>query len=398
MNNDLRLMARDSTIRTLETRLEMMKHDVGLRQRRLEEEVEEHARSKSILEAQITSLTTALKQFASLSPDGIEAILRPKPAVATVAPLPPLRTTPPPYVRSAEDEAIIAQLREENANLQDQNAKLHAEKTASDAMVEQVRDVARRAEAAKSDLARQTRKFEIIAANAPKNAEELYRSQIREAEEKVQNYKAQIALLTAQNLLTGDNIRKKAAKYDVLARKYQNLLETHEKMFEELNDAEEARDTAILLLHRIRDTLAEVHHVSPENATLAQLMPLVGGIDGTMGNVEEMQEELQGEQDQDDEDEDEEREVAAEHSPMSGMEGRQTVRQEYDDQIPRAEDGGPAIVVEEVMDINQRLYESQSQRSDENVFVCLWYPADVSCPEFHSSREVSIGTAIFRLS
>jgi hypothetical protein len=394
-------MARESTIRTLETRIEMMRHDVGLRQRRLEEEVEEHARSKSILEEQITSLTTALKQFASLSPDGIEAILRPKPAVATVA---PLRATPPPYVRSAEDEAIIANLREENANLQDQTAKLHAEKTASDAMVEQVRDVARRAEAAKSDLARQTRKFEIIAANAPKNAEELYRSQIREAEEKVKTYKAQITILTTQNLLTGDDIRKKAAKYDVLGRKYRNLLETHEKMLEELNDAEEARDTAILLLHRIRDTLAELHHASPEDQTLAKLMPLVGGIDGTVGNVEEMREE----QDEDKEhayDEHEEHEAVAEHSSMvtehssvSDMEGQQNAEQEYDKGIPRVEDGGPAIVVEEAMDINQPIYESQSQRSDENVFVCLWHPANVACPEFHSSREVSVWIAIFRLS
>lgn len=381
----------DATIRSLETRLTMTKEDIERRQKRLEEEVEAHARTKSTLEAQITSLTAALKQFASLSPDGIEGILHPNPSIVTTTePLPGGPAIPPPYMRSAEDEALITQLREEAAKLQDQNAKLHADKTASDAMMEQVRDVARRAEAAKSDLARQVRKLEMVATNAPKNAEALYRSQITAAEEKIEGYEAQVALMIAQNNLTGDNIRKKAAKYDVLGRKYQNLTEAHEKTFEELCHAEDARDTAILLLHRIRDTLSEVNQSSPDDATLAKLKPLVGGLDEAMSGLQKMQEEDEEEDDDEEEDGDE---LALDHSSVLAMSDILPTME--DDDVPRAEEGGPAIVVEEVMDINQQFFGTQSdipmqsQRSDENVFVCLWHPTEGSCPEYHSTRDVS---------
>lgn len=361
----------------------MLEEDLQRRQKRLDTEIEEHEVTKDRLKEQVSSLTTALKQFASLSVEGIDSILKPKERTP-VTDLAPAITAPvvPPYSRSTEDDELISRLRQENAMLQDQVSALHAAQSRANDLVEQARDLARKAEVTKMELTHQVRRYKDLAENAPKNAEELYSAQLTAARDEIQSYKAQLDILTTQNTLTDDNVRKKAAKYDVLARKYQNLKAQSDKMFEEFAQMEDTKDSAIMILQGMRDILMEVNASCPDDPTLAKLRPLVGGLDQSR---EQQEEEIFGEEDE---------EETSEQSDDSDVEVHQPV-EDYDE-FPRAEEGGPTIVVEEMIDISRPSLQpssvetSQSRDSDAPAFACLWHTGQHCCQENRSSREVCI--------
>ncbi|CAG8638933.1 5455_t:CDS:2, partial [Acaulospora colombiana] len=280
----MKVAAKDATIAALEARVSLLQEERERLEKRLQDDVTEHALAKHAFEEQISGLTTALKQFGSLEPAGVEAILS-QDKVSSV--LDTLQTdagtditmAPPPYVRSEEDEALITRLRAENAELQDVVVRIKAEKASSDAMVEQVREVALRAEAARTDMSRQLRIFKEVAQNAPKIAEEMFSSALAAAQGEVEQYKSQVLILEAQNLLTGDEIRKKAAKSDILAKKYQRSQKKQEALFEELAILEQERDRANTLAQELTLIISDIGNNTANESTFERIGNILRGDD-----------------------------------------------------------------------------------------------------------------------
>ncbi|CAG8673879.1 5326_t:CDS:2, partial [Acaulospora colombiana] len=280
----MKIAAKDATIAALEARISLLQEERERLEKRLQDDVSEHALAKHAFEEEIFGLTTALKQFGSLEPARVEAILS-RDKVSSV--LDTLQTdagtditmAPPPYVRSEEDEALITRLRAENAELQDMVVRIKAEKASSDAMVEQVREVALRAEAARTDMSRQLRIFKEVAQNAPKIAEEMFSSALAAAQAEVEQYKSQVLILEAQNLLTGDEIRKKAAKSDILAKKYQRSQKKQEALFEELTILEQERDRANTLAQELTLIISDIGNNTANESTFERIRNILRGDD-----------------------------------------------------------------------------------------------------------------------
>lgn len=370
----------------LQKKLETEIHDHALSKRgleaKLESEVRDHALSKQRLEAQITALTESINRFNASSP-APESIQPPAPPAmdAVMAP-------PPVAQRSAEDDALITHLREEVAKLQDANSRQSAEIAHSNAMTEQARDVARRAEVARMELARKEKTAREIAQNAPKIVNELFTSRITKLEAEIEKYKTQNQLLLDQSRLTGDPIRKKAARYDGLLLKHNELSAKHEEMYEDLLLAENEKEIAVGFMRKVHAIL-QAQQGTTDTAVLLRMLEELN---------EETQEDQSSEDGEDNNDE------------MGGVEdegdGDSLMVTEPDQAGPqpiveeRAQSyhppdfrDAPTIFIEEIEE--QPLAEAfttprstQSEISDGLVYPCLWHQMDdENCQEYRSTKQ-----------
>lgn len=400
----MKLVAKDAMIVALEARITMMQEDRDRMEQRLETNTRDHALTKRNMEQQITSLTTALKQFSSvIDPASVDAILKQDVGSTSAADVPMVQNpTPQTYVRSADDDQLIRGLREENAKLQDTVVQLRAERTSSDAMLEQVRDVARRAEAAKFDLNRQVRTLTETAKNAPKIAEEMYQSQLTAAEEETEKLKTQLEILLEQNRRTGDIIRKKAAKSDAFSSKYRSLTEKYERLFLELSEVEEERDGVMAELEVAKAMIERLGGTAP---TRDELQHLIFGMknEGSESSASSLpmffrDDARNGHEAATD---DNEESVSGSASAPPENAGPTLVIEGAVSSVEPVFDP-PNLVMEEELVVDEEtqlqaddtaasenLKDNVPENSEEFVWLCFWHPTEDACTERFTSKEVS---------
>ncbi|KAG8840878.1 hypothetical protein FRC20_005371 [Serendipita sp. 405] len=392
------LAAKDAIITSLETRIQILQKEREVREQSFQTSIREHVLSKSALEEQVLSLTSALKQLSGSLPDTVNLVQQEQ--RMSLEPL-----EPTDLVRRADDEALIAQLNAEVSKLQDQLLHAQRAKANSDAMVEQVRDVARRAEATKMDLVRQSRIDREVALNAPKIAEELHMTALAEAQMTIDRQKVQIAILEEQHQLTGDIIRKKAAKFDGLQKRYQKLTIDHDELVDRLYNADDARAESASQLAHIRNVVAKISEALGNRESFAQVPGILseilsqhlepGADTGTMGSSEEEEEGEEGD-DQDMEG----------VSTTTGLSLGTDIMGVNFDEDPR-EQNRPTLFIQELIgnvepgielsfpDAVESPEPVLVERSDDQVFPCLWHPSDDVCKAYHSTKEDLLGH-IFR--
>lgn len=412
---ELKLAAKDAMIDALETRIKMMQEDRERIEQRLEDQTRDFSFTKRNLEQQVASLTTALKQFGSIvGPAGVDAILKsgtspapPPPAAAPSTSVDSIMQNPATnaHVRSEDDEQLISKLREENATLQDTVLQLRAEKHSSEAMLNQVRDIALRAEATKTDLNRQVRVLTEIAKNAPKIAEEMYQSQLTAAEEEVDKLKTQIEILLEQNRRSGDEIRKKASKSDTFSLKYRKLREKYNRVFEELNEVHDERDTAQAEIEVLKAMIERIGGEAPSREDIQKLIFMGHIHDGSESGASSLpmffkDDEHDGAEDStgDNDGSSEEGEsvapenndpVLAVEEVMSGVESVfDPPNLVMDDDL--VVDGRQILVANSTQSTtNSNPNPSGTQTSDVLVWLCCWHTTEDSCTDHFTSKSVS---------
>jgi hypothetical protein len=364
-------------------------------EQRLQANVTEYTLAKHAFEEQIASLTTALKQFGSIDSAGVEAILSQSSAAGArqTQTGTDITMAPPPYVRSEEDEALISRLRAENAELQDMVVRTRAEKASSDAMVEQVREVALRAEAAKTDISRQLRIFKETAQNAPKIAEEMFSSALAATQQEAERYKLEVTLLQAQNMLTGDDVRKRASKSDILAKKYQRLQRDQKDLLLEVSILEQERDRANALAQELTMIVSDIGNNTANESTLERIRNILQGED----QVETVDIEIQ---DGEEEEEETEETTTSDSDADGHTDGGPIVEEATDDdEREKSIHGDITLTVEEVRDPSQARSISpimqgtpsiRVETSEDLVYLCHWTVNEHDCQYYFSSKEASL--------
>ncbi|KAG8808254.1 hypothetical protein FRC17_004031, partial [Serendipita sp. 399] len=384
----LSIATKDAIIASLEASIQILQRERESREQSFQASIREHVLSKKALEDQVLNLTSALKQFGGMNP---ETSLIPR------EPAPPIAPPPIEPVRSAIDEALIDKLREENSELQEQLLRAKAAKASSDAMVEQVREVALRAEAAKLDLVRQSRIDKEVARNAPVIADELYKSSLEEAKRTIDQQQVQIDLLEAQNRLTGDVVRQKAAKYDSLQKKYQKIFKERDELIDKLYTAEDARDEATSQLGHIRDVVTKISEALADRESFAQVPEILAEI------ISQQVEHASGVTTASSEAEDQDMEGLSYTTGLSLGTDMMGVNFGGD---PTAQDEPafesalePALYVQELLgtiepgielsfpDAVESPKSALVEQSEDQVFPCLWHPSDDICKVYRFTKE-----------
>lgn len=392
----LKLTAKDATIESLETSIKLMQDERAVYEKRFSATIQEHVLAQRALEQQVASLTTALKQFGTMSPEGVDAIIQQTLAASQetstdVGVEGMVPTHPMSHVRSEEDEALIAQLQADNTRLKDSLVESQRAKASTDAMVEQMRDVARRAEAAKMELARQSRIDKEVARNAPTHFKDLYQSQLDEAKREIAELRAQVGILEAQSKLTGDVVRNRAARAEDFARKYNELVKKRDELLEDIYIAENERDDALFKLHDMQEKLKQTTLALSNPADLHKLPEILQDIVSQSVSSVRMDDYIT---DSTDGDEDRRSNTGTTASfarlrPVTGDDGSAMSEEDHGRYFAMALEEAEAS---QSKSIDPRELALPSQRLEGSleaeifVYACLWQ-SDSSCRRHYQSRE-----------
>jgi hypothetical protein len=409
---------REAEIASLTKQKAVLRGDVERLVQRIEDNVSEYTGTIRARDERIARLIERLDGSGMLAST----------APASPGHLPTGTVFAPPHARSKEDEALISQLREElgqvrvekvasdamvvqlqrelaqertenNATiseLREEAAHARAEKVVSDGMLEQARDIARRAEVAKMELAASERIARETARNAPKISEELYRNAKEMAEAESHKYRVQTDLLLEQSRLTGDELRRKAGKYDALLLKYQSLSVKHEQMYTDMVEVENEREQMLAILQTLKELALRISQGTADDSTYLQLVALLGELQGNQSDEDD--DEGDGDADADtDADGDEEMGFGAEQVGSQPIVEEGSRAQSYDG--PDLGDH-PTIFIEEIEEgpLGQSFpttTSTQSENSDGMAFICLWHSTDdnETCQEYRVTKQVRFKAA-----
>ena len=268
MKDTLRL--RDNTIQALESRIhsyEEQVHKLKTDNRRLEQASALALDQKNQLADATSSEEVGLRvKLEVLNEEPAEALQ--EKTLFEQEPLEQAPTASQMVVVPTDIEEKLKELEKRLDDLSDSNRRLQVERDYLSDMLKEAREIAGRAEASKAELMSNARIMRETLQTAPKAAEALFAARVSAAEGEAERLRAQVKLLLEQNRLSqADEIRRKAARYNVVELKLRENEGERLTLMKEVLDGEEEREKLIRELHGLKQEHGLAIHGDAEDQT-----------------------------------------------------------------------------------------------------------------------------------
>ena len=287
------LRFRDNTIEALESRVRLYEeqvHRLATDNRRLEraksEALDKHRQLTDVASSEIVALKARVETFeterAELLQEKASLEQRLGELAATSSQM-EMATN-----KSTDDEEKLKDLEKRLDDLSDSKHRLQVERDYLSDMLKEAREIAGRAEASKAELMSNARIMRETLQTAPKAAEALFAARVSAAEGEANRLRGQVRLLLEQNKLSqADEIRRKAARYNMMDLKLREMEHERLSLLKEVFDGEEEREKLGRELQRIKQEYGHATHEGVEGQIEEHYAMVVSDADSSDSSSEE---------------------------------------------------------------------------------------------------------------
>ena len=283
---DNTIEALESQVRSYEEQVNRLKTDNRRFERAIAEALDEHKQLTDVTSSEIVALRASVealeKERAEVLQEkaSLEQKLGELAATSSQVEMAPNQPT-------ADDEKL-KDFEKRLDDLSDSKHRLQVERDYLSDMLKEAREIAGRAEASKAELMSNARIMRETLQTAPKAAEALFSARVSAAEGEAERLRAQVRLLLEQNKLSqADEIRRKAARYNVMELKLREMEHERLSLLKEVFDGEEEREKLDRELQRIKQEYGLAIHEGVEEQIEEHYAVVFSDADGSDSSSEE---------------------------------------------------------------------------------------------------------------